>query len=181
MSLSHLLPRLRAALPFSREYHATMCGHQTPCQGHVHAHGGSTFTKMPITGKKTVDYCLDCLGKMAIRCAWCDRPIFIGDPVTLYTPTEGFTVPEHAVVYQTDPLQLVGCLDWDCAFTGADRAGFWYPDPENKGVGHVHRVPTAYELLMQGDGNHALIVGDVSDISEALDPTLVSLEPERSA
>ena len=44
---------------------------------------------------------------------------------------------------------------------------------------HVFRVPTAYELLMQGDGKSAVIIGDVTDINEALHPTIVSMETER--
>lgn len=182
MSLRHLLPRLRAALPFSQEFHARRCGHQTASKGLIHAYGESSFVTMHVTGRKTVDYCLDCLEKMTIRCAWCDRPIFIGDEVTLYAPAEGCIVPEHAVVYQTFPMQLVGCLRWDCARDLKDRAGFWILDPNQKGVAYVLRVPTADEMLReQHNSDLASIVGDASDIAEALDPTLVSLEPERSA
>ena len=69
--------------------------------------------------------CWDCFAKMSIQCAWCGEPILIDDPITLYTPRDTTDVAAHAVVYQKDPLQLVGCMAWECASTGADRAGFW--------------------------------------------------------
>ena len=47
------------------------------------------------------------------------------------------------MVYNENPLQLVGCLRWECASTGADRMGFWVPP------GIVHRVPSAIEMCMQ--------------------------------
>lgn len=67
----------------------------------------------------------------------------IGDPVTLYTPMKkDFEIPKHAVVYNKDPLQLVGCLRWDCAECGGDRSGFWnYP-------GKVERVLSPIEIAL---------------------------------
>jgi hypothetical protein len=47
---------------------------------------------------------------MTITCPWCGKPILIGDYVTLYTPSDpNFKIPEGAVVYSENPLQLVGC------------------------------------------------------------------------
>ncbi|NTW30199.1 MAG: hypothetical protein HGA33_02895 [Candidatus Moranbacteria bacterium] len=100
---------------------------------------------------------------MAIRCAWCGKPIFIGDPVTLYSPNEGFEIPEYAVRYSEDPLRLVGCLRWDCADSGIDRSGFWMPP------GEVMRVMSPIEQVLAT--GTAAIVSDVNDMSEAIETT----------
>jgi len=137
------------------------CGHETKEKDTVTAFGESTITQLPIEDGKT-PYCHRCIEKMAIKCAWCGHVIFIGNPITLYTPrNKDFEVPEHAVVYNEDPLQLVGCLRWDCAQTGADRAGFWLPP------GKVQRVPTAIEMCMQDLKNGGSGVVTISDLSEA--------------
>lgn len=122
---------------------------------------------------------------MAIRCAWCGNRIFIGDPITLYTPltqeltqNNDFQVPENAVVYSKDPLQLVGCLGWNCAESGADRAGFWVPGENGKG--RVQRVQTAYEAILCSKEPFIMIVDDTCDIKEAVNPTLVSLESQKA-
>lgn len=162
---------------------ATICGHQTHLKGPVTALGESITTTMPRNEDGSTDYCLDCIGKMAIRCAWCGGTIFIGDPVTLYTPRSAesfrksdettfvsapgvdFQIPNHAVVFNTSPLQLVGCLRMSCAGSGADRAGFWVPRPDN--VGGVQRVQTAFEQILANGGN-AVIIGDVNDPRQAV-------------
>jgi hypothetical protein len=119
---------------------------------------------MPLNKDGSVDYCLDCIGKMAIHCAWCGNPIFIADAVTLYTPNDkNFRIPDQAVVHSRDPLQLVGCLGWNCAMSGADRAGFWVPG--DNGKGKVHRVPSPLEIAL-GTGKE-VIVSDVTDMAEA--------------
>lgn len=142
-------------------YIATKCGHPTVQAGDVTAFGVTIQTQMPLV-RDEVEYCLACILGMAIRCAWCKLPIFIGDPITLYTPREAdFKVPEHAVVYSLEPLRLVGCLRWDCAQTGADRAGFWLPD--STGKGHVQRTPSLFEQALEGCG---VIVEDLWDIAE---------------
>lgn len=127
-------------------YIATKCGHPTKQRGTVSAFEHTITTQMPQNEYGSVDYCLECIGKMAIKCAWCGNPIFIGDPVTLYTPQGDFKIPEYAVINNEKPLQLVGCLRWNCADTGADRAGSWLPNNDDKG--YVHRIPTAYERIL---------------------------------
>lgn len=156
---------------------ATKCRHNTKQSGKVSAFGKTVKTTMPVNTDGSVDYCLDCLGKMAIQCAWCDNPIFIGDPITLYTPNEDFLVPDHAVVYNEKPLQLVGCLGWNCADTGADRAGFWLPDKNGKG--RAERIPTAYEAILGAKVPSMLIVGDMNNVAEAMNPVLVPLENQK--
>lgn len=124
----------------SRLHVANKCGHRTKRAGWVEAFGEKYFVEMPVAKNGRPDYCHACIGSMAIRCAWCGEPIHIGNPVTLYTPSKrGFVIPTYAVRYSKDPLQLVGCLAWGCAETGADRAGFWMPP------GEVFRVPTVFE------------------------------------
>ena len=133
---------------------AKYCGHKTDRYGKIEAYGSSVKTEMPLRDGG-VDYCLDCIGKMAIRCTWCGETIFIGDPITLYsTSTQGFQPPEYAIRYKDN--QFVGCLGWDCAETGADRAGFWLPDTESN-AGHVVTIRSMYStaasdgLAISGD------------------------------
>jgi len=176
MSLHDLCLRLGSIS--LRRYVATKCGHRTKRSGRVSAFGCIITTQMPKNESGSVDYCLDCIGTMAIRCAWCGSPIFIGDPITLYTPRDNFHLPEHAVIYSNKPLQLVGCLGWNCAETGADRAGFWFPGEDGKD--RVERVSTFFETILGAKEPSVMIVENSSDINEALNPSLVSLESHKA-
>lgn len=148
------------------------CGHPTKVKGRVSAFDVTGTTRMPLNDDGTTDYCLDCIGKMAIRCGWCGEPIFIGDPVTLYSPRSvekfnaawegefafptvtdeatGLRLPETAVVYQPTHGRsyptIVGCGRVTCADTGADYAGTWLPGTDGKGW--VERRRTPYEHLL---------------------------------
>ncbi len=141
------------------------CGHKTLEKDTVTAFGASCKTKIPIVDGKT-DYCHRCLEKMAIRCAWCGKVIFIGDPITLYSPRDkNWKMPDYAVLYNKEHNSYVGCLRWNCAETGADRAGFWYPP------GKVYRVPTPIEMCMQNMQNcrnEVVCVSDLSNPKEAV-------------
>lgn len=141
------LPRLPDELPsrakqqlyksYSNPVVATECGHLASLVAIVWLDDDWVITDM--SGMSAPVYCDACLSAVAIRCGWCARPIFIGDPVTLYSRRDG-TLPdmvEHAVVYDQERATVVGCLGWGCADTGADRAGFWLPDPANPGYGYV--------------------------------------------
>jgi len=133
------------------------CGHKTKMVDVIEIDG----EKITFSLKKGVrpEYCINCLKEMSIKCAWCGKSILPGDPITLYSPRDESKVPEHAVIYKKDPLQLVGCLRWGCADTGADRAGFWVPP------GEVQRVMSPLERAMAT--NNVVIVNDVTDINEA--------------
>lgn len=151
------------------------CGHPTRIKGRVSAFNVSGTTRMPLRNDGTTDYCLECISKMAVRCGWCGEPIFIGDPVTLYSPrsVEGFNenwkedlpftlvedpvtglrLPETAVVYQPTEGRkyptIVGCGRTSCADTGADYAGIWLPG--NHGKGYAQRIRTPYEQLLNAE------------------------------
>ncbi len=90
----------------------------------------------------------------------------------------GFVVPDYAVVYRKNPLTLIGCLGWNCADTGADRAGFWLPGED--GQGRVKRVQTAYEAILGAEEPSMMIVSDTHDITEAVNPILVPLESQKA-
>lgn len=132
------------------------CGHRARKIGRISAFGETIKTTIrPKDGK--IAYCHECLTDMAIRCAWCRKPIFIGDAITLYSPVneDELKIDDSFVVYIKDPLQLVGCLRPNCAETGGDRAGFWVPP------GEVHRVQTAFGALMGDASAKAVIINDV--------------------
>lgn len=147
---------------------ATTCGHMTKIKGKVSAFGETTTITVPVEDGKTL-YCHDCLGKMTIRCAWCENLIFIGFPITLYTPKDpnNFEVPKGAHVHSQNPLTLVGCLSRDCADIGADRAGFWHPP------GEVYRMLSPLEIAAQGN---VVITNDLSNIGAT--PIVVPIEDE---
>ena len=130
------------------------CGHETELKGKVKAFHRDWVTTMPVNEDGSVDYCLECVGKMATRCAWCGEVIPIGDPVTLYTPKDPDFKPRHddfsVYTHENSKESYVGCLGWDCADSGADRAGFWLPP------GEVRRVPTAFEQIA-GGADHVII------------------------
>lgn len=140
--------------------HTAKCGHETKIKDTVTAFGETITTEIHIPENETYpEYCHRCIEKMAIKCAWCGSPIFIGDLVTLYTPkNNGFQIPEGAKKYSDNPTRLVGCLKWECAETGADRAGFWMPP------GKVERIPSPLEIVMQSEG--AVIYNDLTDPNE---------------
>ena len=128
--------------------------------GKVTAYGESITTVIRPNQDGTVDYCHKCLEKMAIRCAWCTKPIFRGDTITLYIPIEDSTYKllESAVMYDKERMQVVGCGRTTCAESGADYCGTWVPG-ENC-VGQVQRYNSAIEqsmLDMQKSGNGVVI------------------------
>lgn len=105
---------------------ATQCGHRTKHAGGVSAFGKTVWLQPPKNDSGSTDYCLECIGKMTIRCAWCGEPIFVGEPITLFAPVDVFDVPEHAVLHRAGTSEFVGCLRFNCAESGALLAGFWH-------------------------------------------------------
>ncbi len=155
---------LNLSHPFRKTYTANICGHHTKKTGCITPFSETLTMSMPLEENGNPDYCLECIAKMSIHCAWCEAPIDIGDPVTLYTPQEHFLLPEHAVRYHDDPRHFVGCLRWDCADGGIDRAGFWMPP------GKVHRVPSPLEMVLTS-GNAVIVnnLHDPNDLGEIIE------------
>lgn len=150
--------------PFRETYVANICGHKTKKKGRIVSLGEGHIMDMPLSENGNPDHCLECIAAMSIKCAWCSGPIHIGSPVTLYVPKESFEVPDHAVRFQDDPQCLVGCLGWDCAGSGMDRAGFWYPP------GKVYRVPTPMEMALASGGRAVIVhdLGNPADIGKVI-------------
>ena len=137
------------------------CGHETKLKDEVVAFGETTITMIKSHEDGTVDYCHKCLEKMAIQCAWCGKPIFIGDLITLYSPAGKFEVPNYAVKYNENPLQFVGCPRSNCADTGADYFGRWLPP------GKVSRFSSLIEKSfadMAKGGNGVICCNDLSKL-----------------
>lgn len=149
---------------FGRNYRCG-CGHAAKWKTAMVIHGQGGVYRL---SDKKPKYCPACWAKAAIKCAWCGNAIMPGDAVTLYTPNphKDFKVPDYAVMYKEKPhLQLVGCLRWDCAETGADRAGFWVMP------GKVQRVASPIELVfanLENGGDGIVITGDLTDPSQAI-------------
>lgn len=136
--MNNLIKKL-CGLPLNCE-----CGHKTKLKKIVKVGNESVEFKIKYRPFGRISYCLDCVEKMTITCPWCGRPIYIGDYVTLYSPSDpNFKIPEGTVIYSKNPLQLVGCQRSDCADTGADYCGYWDVP------GKVRRFSSAIERVRQ--------------------------------
>lgn len=116
------------------------CGHSTKLFGQITAYetDGGIFAPVDHLGRVTL--CLSCVSKMSIRCAWCTRPIVVGDSVSLLAPHEEFVLEDYMVVYQDDPLLLVGCMRPECAgiLPEDPLSGKWHAG--QNGVGYVGEI-----------------------------------------
>ena len=111
---------------FGRDYQFG-CGHTTKLVGKLKAFGEENIYDL---GEKR-DYCHQCLARMYIQCFLCKKTIMVGDGVTLIIPKEDdFQIPDHAVVYDRNPLQLVACFRHSDSFM--DLAGIWMPSGKIK-------------------------------------------------
>ena len=120
------------------------CGHETKMKKEVTINGEKSTLHVKYHPFKKVPLCLDCIEKMTIICPWCNKPIFIGDYITLYKPASpNFTIPKGSKIYSNNPLLLVGCQRSSCADTGADYCGIWDIP------GKVRRFPSAIELALR--------------------------------
>lgn len=146
---------------------AVHCGHLVAqARGEVKAFGESIgmFT-MPKAPGAWFLYCHDCIGAMSIRCAWCGKPICIGNMVTLYLLTgrdRDKKIPGHAVVLNAKDRSLVGCARTDCAESGADYAGVWVPLNEQRGgqwIGGVRPFKSPIQMVI--DSGRAVVVNDI--------------------
>ena len=148
-----------------KSYLATRCQHQTVLRAEVVQIDGSVMPMKLRLEDGKVEYCLNCLAGMAIRCAWCRQPIFIGETLTLYSPGANFIARGDEVVFRTDPVLMVGCMRIGCG-NGGDRDGFWWPDD----TGHGRVVPVMSPLEQALGTGRMVIVPNLSDISEATRP-----------
>ncbi len=147
--------------PFQEVHTANVCGHKTHKKGFMHNGKCMTIMEMPLAENGHPDYCLECIGKMSIQCAWCGKPITIGSPITLYIPKKGFNVPDYAVRYgDGDNQALVGCFGWDCADSGADLVGRWLPH------GVVYQVPSPTMIAFQT--GKIVLVSDTCNYPESM-------------
>lgn len=148
---------------FRKTYTANICKHSTKLKGRILSTEDDFVMGMPFSTDGNPDYCLECIGKMSIQCTWCGKRIRIGKPVTLCAPRDEatFKAPPYAVRYHEDEKHFVGCLRWECADSGIDRAGFWMPP------GLVIRVPSPIETFLAGnlggDNEGVLIIEDLSN------------------
>ncbi len=186
MSLSQAIARRWQRLKFAwrrrfgPDSYLCGCGHTATYKTVLSIHGREGEYVLPSANPL---WCPQCFAKAAIKCAWCGYPIVPGDPVTLYTPgprsdifistkepseaqirrqQKEFVLPDGAVVYSQNPLRVVGCLRWECADTGGDRAGFWVMP------GKVRRVMTIEEMLLATGNEEMLWIGDLSDPTQAI-------------
>lgn len=158
---------------FSRRVKAD-CGHEARSRGMIIAYGQKKTFHL-LWHVKSVKFCLECEARMITRCAWCGRTIFLGSPITMYSPKDrNYQAPKGSRAYafdeekqeliEVDPLtthknfSYVGCLGWNCA-DGMDRFGFWV-EP-----GRPERFMSPLEAIIQT--GQPVIVGDLGNMAEA--------------
>jgi len=114
---------------FRKTYVANECGHRTKREGSTVSFGERYVIAMPLATNGHPDWCLDCIGGMAIRCGWCGRPIHVGEMVTPYLAKDGMPgyTRYHEDVGNDCRKSVVGCERIDCADSGGDYCGRWYP------------------------------------------------------
>lgn len=133
---------------------ATVCGHSLARKGVIKVGDKEIEVKRP---KNAPTHCYECTSEKSILCAYCEELIIPGNPITITRPLdEKFVLPEHAVWHNELKREVVGCLRWDCADSGAFYSGHWTEEG-------VKRQPSPIELAMQT--GKPVIVGDTSDPS----------------
>lgn len=121
------------AQAFCGKFAANICGHRTP-ESRELLIGGKLFNiKIPLSENGIPDYCFKCHEDNAILCAWCGEHILIGDFVTLYSANPKLFIPaKSSVIYNDDPMQLIGCVREECIYSCSDLAGQWVVNRHGK-------------------------------------------------
>lgn len=114
------------------------CGHETYCKDWVEAYNEKRLVDL-IMDRCSIMYCHQCLSKMAIRCAWCGRVIWLDDRVRLRLNFDNIKMPDYARVvpysFGNRP-EYIGCALLDCNGLRKNRpeesepVGFWKPPGE---------------------------------------------------
>ncbi len=102
------------------------CGHRTDLKGFI-SFSGEQRAFMIAQKNGTTPYCHACLAKMTILCAWCGKPIFVGDPVTLSMHNPESDPPLQRCAVRHSDGSHIGCVR--CTCTGAHKTntavGVW--------------------------------------------------------
>lgn len=126
----------------SRSYKANVCGHMTRLAGWAVSMDERYPLTIPLTKNGNPDYCLCCIGSMAINCPWCGRPICIGDAVTLYPSKPGKQPNFRNLRFELPDYRLrVGCARIGCLRRSGDIAGYWHTPGQ---VERIQKVAPAY-------------------------------------
>jgi hypothetical protein len=131
-----------------RIYTAVKCGHLTFRTGRVMASGRKVFVTLDEKYGK-VDYCHACLETMTTQCCRCLQPIFIGEPVFLYT---------------SNLTRQIGCLRSGCieGIEVGRNGGFWLPSEYDRG--NVVRVAPSANLHLISELTRHIVLQDIYHI-----------------
>ncbi len=113
-------------------FKATKCGHFTKNKGFVSAFGETITTKMPVQSDGSYEWCLSCIEKMAIKCAWCNKGIMIGDIVTVSAIDSHPHLHKNLVFVKEETEALLGCLRESCGLA-SEAGGRWIPGEDGHG------------------------------------------------
>lgn len=156
MNIRYQLEKLRLLLsgPFTKNYTANICSHSTKARGFIHYFGREDIMRNKFEENGRPNYCFDCLAKMTTQCAWCGKPITVGDPISVDTLCD----PKHEILDYASKYKggYVGCLRTSCSDGIMDRNGFWMPP------GEVMRVPSVIESIIANNGK-AIVIHNVRD------------------
>lgn len=116
--------RARIAQAFRRTVTASVCGHETKVKGLMATpFGAISVYRIPARP----EYCLSCLGRMAVQCICCEKPIWVGDSVTLYQPNQKDKLPRYAFRLYKGSDYYVACTRLDCAKNRKSILAHWLP------------------------------------------------------
>lgn len=92
----------------------SICNHKTRIRGKVRAKGRVFHKDLKIFNGSPL-YCHECLGHLAIECAWCDELILYEEKTKLYQPcTDKYLLPLKFKMFFKDPDYLFGCNRESC-------------------------------------------------------------------
>jgi hypothetical protein len=81
---------------------------------------------MPLSNNDCPDYCLDCVSKMSIRCAWCAEPIHVGDEISFYSPIEPYLSRRSPIIGHTKVGgRYIGCTKCKLQKSDSGPSGIW--------------------------------------------------------
>ena len=118
---------------------ATECGHKTRISGEICVFGKAVIIEVSVGKDDATTYCLECLGKMSIRCVSCGEAIYIGDGVEIVRLSPESEIPDYAVPHPHIEGAYFGCVRMACT-CGAGFAGQWVVPGKFKPYNFISQV-----------------------------------------
>lgn len=145
--------------------------------GYIEAFGERQPAILRVNKEGDIDYTHEEIAAMAVACVACGKPIWLGDPIGLLVPGEGFEIPKGAYLYEPEQA-YVACFRWECEHPFG--RGFWLPTETDPLRCDVFRTAGPDEMLMANPEMECVIVNDTRDIDQAIANTNALLQQRQS-